>query len=62
MAESPSAVQMFESSSEGIVMIFVPSGNVGRLINSFSILNKFQIKYEQDTGLTAYFFFCDCLR
>ena len=39
-AVSPSAPEMLDSSRAGIVMILVPSGRVGRLISSFSILKE----------------------
>ena len=37
-ADSPSVPGRFDSSSDGIVIILVPSGNVGRFRISFSIL------------------------
>ena len=37
-ADSPSVPGRFDSSSDGIVIIFVPSGKVGRFRISFSIL------------------------
>ena len=38
IAESPSVPGIVASSREGIVIIFVPSGSVGRLVSSFSSL------------------------